>query len=211
MKLKIILRNLKQSFITFSTQGQKLVQPIARIKERKDNLSCFSSPQSQPLQQPCQPSLSSSSCLTVKEEFPLQTDKRFPKVIKDFGCYFISIAKIAHEEGGFETSDIVSKILKEYEKALSLGYITDKLKILNPNKVFALFGLAVEYTDKWESKDRDCLWYEREILHFVNDNVEHFVVGNGKGEVSFDPYGNSKTVKEGYLKDKRIFKLIGRI
>ena len=48
----------------------------------------------------------------------------------------------------------------------------------------------------------EILLYERE------DGYKHFVVGDGQGCVEWDPWENSRTVSEGKLTSKRIFKRI---
>jgi len=48
---------------------------------------------------------------------------------------------------------------------------------------------------------------ELEILLFQRpDGFKHFVVGDGKGGVEWDPYENSRTVREGEVVSKRIFR-----
>lgn len=48
---------------------------------------------------------------------------------------------------------------------------------------------------------------EYEILLFKRpDGYKHFVVGDGKGGVEWDPWENSRSVKEGEIISKRIFR-----
>jgi hypothetical protein len=49
---------------------------------------------------------------------------------------------------------------------------------------------------------------ELQILVYHNERtgITHFVLGDNKGNVIYDPYPNSKTVKEGKVIGKRIFK-----
>lgn len=148
-----------------------------------------------------------------EKEFPYQTDPAFSENHNRYGCYFQSIGKIAWQEGTFRSA-FPRKEFNAYAKICTdAEYIKRDFRIRLPNNVFLVMGLVVEYTDRWENADRDCAPDEREILRMVYKGVEHFVVGDGRGQVEWDPWSatGSYTAKHGTVKDKRIFKIIGRL
>lgn len=164
-----------------------------------------------PLQdvEPSSPSLPSSSEYQESYKFSLQTDSAFPESYNRFGCYVHSIAKIAYEYESW--SGRPSELNAIVEEAVKVGVVTENMKVMYPDRLFEMFGLNVTFTQKHEEPDRICKDGEVEVLFFTAGTLQHFVVGDGKGNVKWDPYGDSKTVREGSLKSKRIFKVNGVI
>ena len=148
-------------------------------------------------------------------EFPYQYDSSFSKQYQESGCYAHCVAKIAYEEGGFQDSNIRTRINAVIEASLKANYITDKIYVLDPDKVFLLYGVIAKYGQKHEAPEYVCAPDEREILCFNRKTEEdkeifHFVVGYPDGSI-WDPLKRSRTVAEGFLASKRIFKILGRV
>jgi hypothetical protein len=108
------------------------------------------------------------------------------------------------------------KINGFYKAMVHLGYVdadsdftrvdVDDATIINPERIFRMKGLIVNYNDRHDPPDYVCGGNEFEILKFVNGSMGHFVCGDGNGNVTYDPWGESATVAFGKLQSKRIFK-----
>ena len=108
----------------------------------------------------------------------------------------------------------VDRVMAIYTAAKQTGVIGDECFVNDPISLLAIAGVHVDTVLK---VDANTLPSDRglELLHFRRDADtprgmgnsahDHFVAGDGKGNVAFDPLGDSNTVKYGYLKDKRIF------
>jgi len=129
--------------------------------------------------------------------------KDFEKIAAE-GCYFLSLVRAAEE--------IKSNYIDPYDiylKAIALHYLGEDCYIIDPEALMQLMtGI------KWIVSKSGPIFKpgegDIEILRF--ERVEttktwaHFVLGDGKGTVKYDPYGDSQTVKYGTLVSKRIFR-----
>jgi hypothetical protein len=136
----------------------------------------------------------------------LQVDSRLLKIIQTDGCYFMSLLWHCNRINNIQFS--VEKINAFYSYALKSGWIQADCTIEDPTAIIQHYGVQAKYTDKWERADRQCRVNEFEILKFVAPEHEHFVAGDGKGNVTYDPMGISNTVAVGRLQSKRIFRFI---
>ena len=93
------------------------------------------------------------------------------------------------------------------------GEPLDGCTVYNGEALFNLcaemFSLPVECTEmRTEAKDYKSKSGEEEILELKRKGMEgaHFVSGNGKGGIEFDPIeGGSRCAKEGWIESKRIY------
>lgn len=129
----------------------------------------------------------------------LQTDNRLPEVINKYGCYFMSILFLANKHAKTELS--IDKIIEYYELFNELGYM-DECYVLFPEEIFKKLRFPVAYNNRHDPVDYFCSKKEIEILCFKLNNYTHFVVGDGKGNISYDPMGTSRS---GLLISKRVF------
>ena len=145
----------------------------------------------------------------------LQTDPRLLPEINKYGCYFMSICFFLNKyKKVMWTTD---KINDFYKLMVNIGNIEADddfttanpidAEIIKPDKIFQSGGLIVEYLGHC-SKDYICDSDKFEILKFVGKNGSHFVCGDGKGNVAYDPYGDSNSVRFGELHSKRVFRRI---
>lgn len=138
------------------------------------------------------------------------TPQRDAHYLGEAGCYFFSILRIAEVVTGNNIDAMV-----EYNTAFAMGDIEQDCFVNRPAELLSrLTG------GKWAvmkgPADAPVPAGAMEILRFERvDNstgkqlvTGHFVLGDGKGGVAFDPYGDSKTVREGHLVSKRIFALM---
>jgi hypothetical protein len=141
-----------------------------------------------------------------------QTDPALPEEIHIFGCYFTSVLFHAERKTGSKFD--ATKVLAIFNAAKKTGILGDECFVQDPVRLANLAGLAVESVTKAENNAiPDASGFE--ILHFHraadtpagmgNAMHDHFVAGDGHGQVAFDPLGQSNTVKYGYLQNKRIF------
>ena len=139
----------------------------------------------------------------------LQIDRRCIPEIQEYGCYYMSL--LFHANRLLNIPLGFPFINDFYERCQEKGFIKDNI-IQLPEEILRILGLRVLYLGHVEP-ERVCRRDEFEILHFVRETkdkeVHHFVCGDGANNVTYDPYGVSRTVAQGYLKNKRVFKRIG--
>jgi hypothetical protein len=139
-----------------------------------------------------------------------QTDAEFPPDIRSYGCYFLSLLFQLDRlfSLGIMDHKIIQAIYEAESKDFDLGpecYISNPKGLAN--------HVARGKTDFLGRFDRFyvCRENEFEVCRWFNPNTDfgHFVAGDGKGNVIYDPIeGGSRTVREGYLESKRIFQVI---
>jgi hypothetical protein len=133
----------------------------------------------------------------------LQTDKRLNEQINKYGCYFMSILFLANKYIGLQLS--TTSIISVYNQSVKLGIMESNCFINDPDNIFKNLGMEAEYTQRHEPPKRRCKDNEIEILCLKYPTYNHFVVGDGKGNIAYNPMG--KTADGYYLKSKRIFKI----
>ena len=145
------------------------------------------------------------------------------KVLGESGCYWFSLCKAAE----VCLQSPVDPFL-EASRAIAVGTLrASDAFLLDPEAAFTGLTLALGYSwnvikagDGLDSAgfmyplplDYKCSQGEYDILRFERPNPEggaplpHFVYGNGKGGVSWDPWPGSRTVAEGKLISRRIIR-----
>ena len=152
-----------------------------------------------------------------------QDDSSFPPALVKFGCYYTSI--LWHAEQLRCKMISRDEYLDIYRAAMMTGIISkekvengvlvDGCTVLDPLALFDLAGYSkfrsVSKSPPGElppPKGIEILVFHRDAdfpKGMGNKPHTHFVAGNGKGQVAFDPLGQSNTVKHGFLQSKRIF------
>ena len=134
---------------------------------------------------------------------PLEPRQKVMETLGKTGCYFLSIVHLA-ENVTKERIDAIEAFLI----ALSGGNVLQDCFVVRPNVILGdLTGV------RWGMRKEPASYMtggmEHEILRFERQDVGvlmgHFVMGDGNGGVAYDPYGNSRTVREGKLVSKRVF------
>ena len=138
----------------------------------------------------------------------LQTDPRLVNNINQYGCYFMSILFLGNKYTGFKLG--TKKINDLYSYCVDCGWMDEGCYINDADGIFAELGLHTRFHDKHEAPWICCRDNEIEILRFQIGHWKHFVAGDGHGHVAYDPWGVSRAVREGELRDKRIFDLLNR-
>lgn len=136
----------------------------------------------------------------------LQRDTRLRVPIREHGCYYMSLLYLMNKFTNYPLS--VQKINGQiYFGAIQQGHMTSQCYIQDPSGLLKWLGWRATYTGEHETPDYECGPNEAEILYFYHPEVGgHFVVGDGKGHVAYDPWGVSRTATAGVLKSKRIFR-----
>lgn len=128
----------------------------------------------------------------------MKAPQKIAEAIGAEGCYFLSLLHLA--EG--QMSGRIDPI-EAYELAVSKAVMREDCFILDAGAILELF-LVGEWDVRHERADYKTGPSELEILKFELGDKGHFVVGDGRGAVAWDPYGMSRTVKSGTLASKRI-------
>jgi hypothetical protein len=122
----------------------------------------------------------------------------------------LDIVNEAKPERGF-SQDLVNRLFETFAKK---GYIDEECTILRPNALLDFLEypatIVIENGTHKLPPGRDCSKIETEILYFRYDGQGHFVRGDGRGDVTYDPWGFSNAVKHGRLVSKRIFRRPGQ-
>ena len=135
----------------------------------------------------------------------LQTAQGLLFEIQKWGCYFLSIAYFCEKDNGEPFT--VDDLNKAFKDLLKVKAVDIECTVLNPDAIIArLNGKGKKFKGKADAK-YICAGNEFEIQEWYNiaTNYTHFVAGDGKGDVLWDSYGHSRTVREGKLTGKRIF------
>jgi hypothetical protein len=136
--------------------------------------------------------------------------------IQHYGCYFLCLAEASPivfkgDEGALRLNGI-------WAKATELGYISGDInhdgdvdddgeaEIQNPTELAnRFFGLNVKYDGKHHLAEEVIPPTVKIIIGQFWWKGGHFVLINRLKKVTFDSYGKSNTVRNGYLKTMRWF------
>ena len=136
----------------------------------------------------------------------LQIDTRLRVPIRKYGCYYMSLLFLVNKYTNTALS--VTRINNSiYMGAIQQGHMGQNCYMTDPTGFCKWLGWDARYTGSHVPVSYVCQQNEAEILRFQHPKFgSHFVVGDGNGWVAYDPYGESLSVAEGVLKDKRIFR-----
>lgn len=124
--------------------------------------------------------------------------------IGKYGCYFLSLIRAAEKIIGRRIDAIAI-----YEDVVKRGWMGPDCFMNRPNEV-----LGILTGEKWHVQHQSRLYKPKDgeiaILRFErkdpSGSLTHFVLAGPDGQVvEYDPYGDSRTVREGELVSKRIF------
>ena len=118
----------------------------------------------------------------------------------EFGCYFLSLLHLANRD-----NDAIGL----YRQAIAVGVMDEDCYIKDPARLLSLIAggtwrvvhQAAQYLTK--SDELEILRFERKA---TTKTYAHFVVGDGRGQVAYDPLDNAQTVAQGQIVSKRIIK-----
>lgn len=123
--------------------------------------------------------------------------------IGEYGCYLLSILK-AIDKTKYNT--VLLSIINDFEDLKKRNIIGDECTVLDPEALCRYYGanVKVEKTNKWPNSED--VWFVIGKYHNKRTGYSHFVLMKGPREVSYDPLGDSVTVREGDIESYRVFK-----
>lgn len=142
-----------------------------------------------------------------------QTDPRLLRVIQKYGCLFLCFAQASPIV--FEGESGIRALNNLWIKAEDEGAVNGDLnrdgdyddlmeaEVKDHNMLARLFNLPVRYDGKHHSTAEKIPDNVKIIFGCFFLKGTHFVVLNKQLDVAFDPYGESNTVRNGYLKNVR--------
>ena len=136
----------------------------------------------------------------------LQRDGRLKPEIQKHGCYLMCLLWYANK---FTNMSLSPEMINGgmWNLLVKRGWMTDKAYIMDPEAILDWCGVKATYSGKHETPDVFCGEREFEILYWKHPEVGgHFTAGDGKGRVTYDPWGISRAATEGALLSKRIFR-----
>ena len=153
----------------------------------------------------------------------LQTDKRFATdpELTPYGCHFMAELFLLNKLANIELSvGIILAALNTLrsQEASYQGEQPDPLNpiyvigsectVNNPDDIVSYFHLQYRTSARMEAPSYLCQPDEQELLQWERPGWVHWVTGDGKGNVAYDPEGYSVTVREGNMVAKKIFAVI---
>lgn len=144
-----------------------------------------------------------------------QADSRLLKVEQTYGCYFLTLAQASPIV--FQGDEGCQRLNGIWAKAVDLGIISGDLnhdgdvdddgeaEIQDATALARMFGLKVHYDGVHHGADEAIPSNVKIVIGQYWYRSGHFVLLNKSKKVTFDSYGKSNTVKNGYLKSMRWF------
>lgn len=141
-----------------------------------------------------------------------QTNLKLKPQIQKYGCYLMSLIYLAVKKGKTE-DPTPERVNFFYETFLKFKWINENCLVLYPAKILGFFGIMTKQamdSDDGIRMEPTYMPFENqlEILCYKMPSYSHFVVGDGKGRIEWDPYGGSPAVTKGVLDSKRIFSIL---
>ena len=146
-----------------------------------------------------------------------QFDPELGPFLKEWGCYFCSLLRIVEEQTGKKFGAQETRAI--YIASMMTGIISkevydengkplDGCTVLDPDTLIHIAG-GKGTVRKVDGSGYQVATGESQVLRFHNPRTgfAHFVVGDGKGKVKWDPLESSVTVREGQIVDQRIIKI----
>lgn len=144
-----------------------------------------------------------------------QADPRLLSVIQSYGCYFLTIAEASPIV--FKGDEGCQRLNGIWAKAVDKGIISGDInhdgdldddgeaEIQNATALAKMFDLNVKYDGIHHNADEAIPANVVIVIGQYWYHGGHFVLLNKSKKVTFDSYGKSNTVKNGYLKTMRFF------
>lgn len=140
-----------------------------------------------------------------------QDDMRFLRYprgrrIHDYGCGIMSCFFLGNKLNRDLTLGI-DEIIDKIDFYIGKKWLEEDMTVLEWGKIIEdLTNLKTAYLGH-VGAEVECSQNQREILQWYNKrtNFKHFTCGDGKGHCTYDPLGESVSVREGYVLSKRIF------
>jgi hypothetical protein len=116
----------------------------------------------------------------------------------------MSLLFIVNKHTGYRLS--TTTITKLYHDLIELGFMEENCFISDADGILNYLGLKCKYTNRHEPPKYKTSHKQIEILCLKYPSYKHFVVGDGYGNIAYNPMG--LTASGSYLHSKRIFNLL---
>lgn len=136
-------------------------------------------------------------------------------VIQSYGCYFLTLAQASPVV--YQGEEGIQRLNGIWAKATELGIISGDInhdgdldddgeaEIQDATALAKMLGLKVKYDGKHHAPDEEIPPTVKVVIGQYWYRGGHFVLLSKSKKVTFDSYGKSNTVKNGYLKSMRWF------
>jgi hypothetical protein len=134
----------------------------------------------------------------------LQRHPRLRPTIQTYGCYYMSLLWHGVMEAGFplDVEMIDEELYNLFQKR---RWMTETCFVMDPVEILRYVGVQVRKVKK-TGDGYLCKDGEIEVMQFkVGDAMSHFVAGDTYGNVTYDPWGRSASVRDGVCISKRVF------
>ena len=133
-----------------------------------------------------------------------QNNPAFNDQIQKYGCLFFcylhAATMITREQW------TVDSIEQKYIEYVHNGWLLPNCNVKKPDRIMIDCGVELNGWIRFESVGYRPTTYEQEILLFKAPLHKHFVLGNNKTDVLYDPLVASNTVRNGSLIRKTIIR-----
>lgn len=138
---------------------------------------------------------------TEKTALPQESRQSVMKTLGEYGCYFLSLVRLSEKIRGKRIDAVAAFVI-----ALERKWADKDATMLDPAAILSAMS-GKRFTVRKEDAGYKAAPNEYEVLLFTNGSYSHFVLGDGNGNVEYDPLGKSRSVAEGKITGKRIFAL----
>ena len=136
-----------------------------------------------------------------------QTSKGLHPDLKKYGCYFLSILRIYEKEAKLELE--VTTVNQIYELCQKVQYVGHDAYILEGGisgiaqiaSAVTTAGVYMRLMDNQGNYNNIIGKFSRKLPSGLHNS--HFVLMENANDVDYDPWPNSKTVREGQIVDYR--------
>lgn len=142
-----------------------------------------------------------------------QADPRLLNVIQSYGCYFLTLAQASPIV--FQGDEGAQRLNGIWAKATDKGIISGDInhdgdldddgeaEIQDVNELLKMFNIKAHYDGVHHGADETIPSDVKIVIGQYWYRSGHFVLLNKSKKVTFDSYGKSNTVRNGYLKSMR--------
>lgn len=139
----------------------------------------------------------------------LQTDSRLREEIRVWGCYFMSLCCAANKYAGTEFTPLMINDLVDKFQARGFMQTDEQYKcfVKEPEMILQYLGLQAIYVGKIEPASHTLNPDEFHIQRWkAPGHISHFVLGARTMECGWDPWGDSRSVRDGQIMGQRVFR-----
>jgi hypothetical protein len=141
----------------------------------------------------------------------LQIDPRWHNpAIQQYGCHLLAECFLINRFNVPMSIEIIEQAISALQMVVAPNgkpAIDTRMTINDPDALVKHFGLLYSSWARIEGPGYLCKPWEQELQEWrrAGVNFSHWVAGDGKGNVAYDPEGYSKSVASGQILRQKIF------